>query len=88
VEETGYRAGKLVKLGQFLAAPGTSDELLHAYLATELEPGPQALEPYEEIAVEVRTQSQVRQMVLSGEIHDAKTIATLGLYWLGQSWMG
>jgi hypothetical protein len=24
----------------------------------------------------------VKEMILSGEIHDAKTIATLGLYWL------
>ena len=81
-EETGYRAGSIEPLGSFLAAPGSSDEMLHAFLATGLRDGPQELERYEEIEVEVVSPSRVRQMVLSGEIHDAKTIATLGLYWL------
>lgn len=82
IEETGYHAGTIERLGSFLAAPGSSDEMLHAFLATDLREGPQQLERYEEIEVEVVTPSRVRQMVLSGEIHDAKTIAALGLYWL------
>ncbi len=81
-EETGLFAGKLRKLGGFYTGPGVSDEYIHAYLATELTQGPQALEPYEDIAVEPLSSKQIRTMVASGEIHDAKTIATLALYWM------
>lgn len=83
-EETGYVAGKIEKLGEFFAAPGTSDERMHAYLATDLQAGAQDLEVYERIKVEHFSDSQVRQMVLDGTIHDAKTIAALSLYWLRQ----
>ena len=44
----------------------------------------QDLEEYERITVESYPQDQVRQMIAGGEIHDAKTITTLSLYWLGE----
>ena len=83
-EETGYSAGDIVKLGEFYSCPGAADEKLHAFLATDLVPGEQNLETYEEISVEVCTEHAVRNMVADGTIHDAKTIATLSLYWLGK----
>lgn len=82
-EETGYSAGRLEKLGQFYSCPGSSDEVLHSYLATELTDGDQDLEIYEQIIVEVVSDAQARQMILDGRIHDAKSISTLSLYWLG-----
>ncbi len=81
-EETGYTAGKLEKLGQFFTGPGTTDELMHSYLATDLTDGQQDLETYEEITVEVFCDADVRRMVRDGAIHDAKTITALTLYWL------
>ena len=81
-EETGYTAARIEKLGQFYTGPGTTDELMHAYLATGLSDGRQNLEAYEQITVETFSEDEIRQMVASGEIHDGKTIATLGLYWL------
>ena len=81
-EETGYTAGRLEKLGQFFTGPGTCDEVMHAYLATDLSAGPQQLEVYEQIETEVLADREVRAMVADGRIHDAKTLATLGLYWL------
>ena len=81
-EETGYTAGRLVKLGQFYAGPGTTDELMHSFLATELKDGDQNLEVHEEIVVEEYSEEDVKRMIADGEIHDAKTIATLGYYWL------
>ena len=83
-EETGYHAGKIEKLTEFYSGPGTTDEMMNVYLATELTPGKQALEGYETIAVDVRSQDEVRRMVGDGTIHDAKTIAALGVYWLGK----
>lgn len=81
-EETGYRAGRVEKLGAYCSAPGSSDEILHAFLATDLRPGEQELEVYEQIRVEVLTEACVREMALNGTIHDAKTLAALALYWL------
>ena len=82
-EETGYAAGKIEKLTEFYSGPGTTDEKMNVYLATELTPGPQALEGYEKIEVDVRSDDEVRRMITDGTIHDAKTIAALGAYWLG-----
>jgi len=81
-EETGYVAGKLERLGEFYSAPGNADENLHLYLATDLTVGEQQLETYERISLLPVTEDQARDMVLSGEIHDAKTIAALAVYWL------
>ena len=81
-EETGYSAGQIVKLGEFYAAPGSSDELMHAFLATDLKDGLQALETYEQIEVHVLSDATVRQMLRDGAIRDAKTVSALALYWL------
>ena len=83
IEETGYSAGRIEAMGEFYTGPGTTDELMHPFLATELTNGVQQLEKYEQITVEVHSDKQVRQMVLDGTIHDSKTIAVLGKYWLG-----
>jgi len=84
-EETGYRSGKIEPLGTFFAAPGTSDEVMYTFLATELVPGSQGLEPHEQITVELRPDAEVRDMVVRGEICDAKTVAALAQYWLRKS---
>jgi hypothetical protein len=47
-----------------------------------LSAGPQKLEAYEQIETEVIGDADVRAMVADGRIHDAKTIATLCLWWL------
>lgn len=82
IEETGYKAGRVETLGSFYLAPGTADEVMHCFLASDLEEGPQQLEKHEEITVDPRTPAEVRRMVLSGEIRDGKTLALLALYWL------
>ena len=84
VEETGYRAGKIEKLGWFYTGPGTTDEKMHAFLATGLARGEQALEAYEQIRVEVVAEEQVRRMIADGTLHDGKSIAALAYYWLGK----
>lgn len=82
LEETGYRAGTLTKLGQFFTGPGSCNEEMHVFLASELTAGPQALEPYEQIQVQVLSAGEARAMFEDGRIHDGKTIAALGMYWL------
>ena len=83
-EETGYTAGAIAKLGEFFTGPGTTDERMHAYLATDLVAGEQNLETYEQITVETFSDEQVRRMIGDGTLHDAKTIAALTLYWLAR----
>ena len=82
IEETGYRAGKLEKLSSFASSPGVSDEIMHAFLATELTDGTQELEAHEDIHVEVFAPQEVRRMLSDQTIRDGKTIAILCLYWL------
>jgi ADP-ribose pyrophosphatase len=81
-EETGFAAGRIEPLGTFFTGPGITDERMHAFLATDLQAGSQHLETYEEIRVETMGAGEVRRQVADGTIHDAKTIATLALYWL------
>ena len=50
-EETGYRAGRIEKLGAIWTSPGFTDEVIHLYAAYDLRPGPQRLDPDEVIAL-------------------------------------
>ncbi|MBN1554909.1 MAG: NUDIX hydrolase [Phycisphaerae bacterium] len=81
-EESGYTAGRIEKLGQFYSCPGYNDEIIHAFLATDLTKGEQNLEGYEDISVEIRSDTQVRRMAADNEITDGKTLATLSMYWM------
>lgn len=83
-EEVGLAAGKLRKLGEFFLAPGYSTETMHVFLATELRPDPLPGDHDEFINVEVYRRAEVFQMVLRGEIQDAKTLAAL---LLAQPWL-
>lgn len=83
-EETGYRAERFEPLGRFYSSPGFCTEQLHAYVATGLIHVGQDLDATEQIQVNPVPLSRVLQMMLSGEIADAKSIATLGLYLIGK----
>ena len=74
-EETGYRPGKLEKLGGFYAAPGYCTEYLHFFRATELQKSPLMAEDTDEIEVVPTSPPDVTGLVASGQICDAKTIA-------------
>lgn len=76
-EETGYRAGRLEPLGGVYSSPGFCTEVLHLFLATELIPGPQRAEADEDIQVVPMPLAQAPQMVASGQIRDAKSVAGL-----------
>ncbi len=80
VEETGYEAGKLVKLFSMYLSPGYSNEFMHAYLATDLNYVGARPEYGEEIRVEVRELEEVLELIKRGGVKDAKTIATILFY--------
>jgi len=76
-EEIGYVAGRMERLGGFYSSPGYSTEFLHLFLATELEPGPSRAQDDEIIEVVPIPLKQVRSLITSGELRDAKSIAGL-----------
>ncbi len=82
IEETGYRAGKLLPFVTFYATPGICTERMHAFMATDLTPGKPCREEGEDISVAVKGVDEVRQIMLGGEIKDGKTLAILGFYFL------
>lgn len=76
-EETGYRAGRVTSLGGLWMSPGILRERMHLFLAEQLVPGPQALEPGERITVRVVSWEEAVAMCHDGRIEDAKTVAGL-----------
>ncbi|MDG2201241.1 MAG: NUDIX hydrolase [Phycisphaerales bacterium] len=79
-EETGYVAGTIEPLGRFYTSPGFADELMHVFVARNLIPGAQHLEPHEEIEVSTHGRSDVETMVQDGRLVDGKSIAALLLW--------
>jgi ADP-ribose pyrophosphatase len=80
-EETGFRPGKVERLGGFYSTPGFCDEYLYLYLAEDLIKDPLSAEDTPGIEVVRVPVSKVRDLIASGEIEDAKSIAGL-LYYL------
>lgn len=76
-EETGVKAGRLDKLASILTTPGFTDEVIHLYLAQQLQPGKQALEANEVLTVETIPFEDAVQMCLDGRIQDAKSICAI-----------
>ncbi len=76
-EETGYRAGTLVPLTSILTTPGFTDERIHLYLATDLEPGQEKKDVDEFMDLVTVRLSEALEMVADGRIVDGKTICTL-----------
>ena len=76
-EETGYTAKTLKKLGEILLAPGYSDEVIYAFLATDLEKlaTPPAQDDDEDIEVLLMSPQQIEEAIADGELSDAKSIA-------------
>ena len=80
LEETGYRAKKLRRLFDFFPSPGILTEKMYLIEATELTRSKAQPDPDERIKVGHFAPVQVRRMIRSGRICDAKTL--VGLFWL------
>lgn len=79
-EETGFRAGRIERLGGFFVAPGYCTEYIHVYLATNLEPGTPGGDEDEDIEVRPMPLEEVLGFADTGELEDAKSLASLLLY--------
>jgi ADP-ribose pyrophosphatase len=78
-EETGYVSEKAEHVHTFLLTPGICDEAMQLFLARDCRPGPNRLEPGEQIENLLVTHQQAAEMIQRREIEDAKTL--VGLMW-------
>ena len=77
LEETGYRAKELKRLGKIFPVPGYSTEIIYIFRADKLMKEKTNREADEVIETFMINKSQVRQLFKQGKIHDAKTICGL-----------
>ncbi len=78
-EETGLRARRWTKLGEFYTAPGFCTETIRVFLARDLEAAPGNSEPDEILNPRRVPFRDALRMIRRGVIRDAKTIAGLHL---------
>ncbi len=76
-EETGYLPRKVERLGGFYSTPGYCTEYLYLYLATDLVPSQLHAEDTESISLVPVPIGEIPQLIASGGICDAKSIAGL-----------
>ena len=79
MEETGYRAGTLVKVGKIFPVPGYSTEVITIFKAQQLKSIKQISQKDadEVIRVCVMTRAQIKKLFARGRMNDAKTISAL-----------
>ena len=73
-EETGYTAGSIRHLITVNVSCGYSRELLHIYLCRDLTPGETDFDETEDLDLYEYDPEELFQMVMRGEIYDAKTV--------------
>jgi ADP-ribose pyrophosphatase len=81
-EETGVTARRWTPLGSFLPAPGIFTEIIHLYLAQDLDVGAAAPDADEDLEIQWLPLEEAAQRVLQGEWNDGKTALAL---WRAQS---
>lgn len=85
-EETGLRAGSMRHLGRMWQSVGSSTQGFDIWLATDLTPGEQSLEP-SELGMVARfvPDDELFALITSGVLKDSTTVAAIGLWRLQQA---
>ena len=79
IEETGYSAKKWKKLGSIYTAPGFCSEVIHLFQASDLKPAFAEQDEDEHIELAAMSKQNVRKAVMSGKVHDGKSVSALAL---------
>ncbi|SHH44566.1 NUDIX domain-containing protein [Thermosipho atlanticus] len=74
-EETGFLAEEFIYLGYIYTTPGFSNEIIHIYLARNLQKGEMNTDEDEIIELEYKDLNVAINECINGKITDAKTIA-------------
>ncbi len=77
VEETGYYPNRLEKLTEFFPSPGVLEELMHLYVATELERRVGSLDDDESLEPVELEWDRALSLEIGKDVRDAKTIIAL-----------
>ena len=80
-EETGYTTETLVDIGPLATSPALLTEIIYCYLAEDLVPGDCDPDPDEFLEMVKIPLSEMVDMILSGEVQDAKTQAAVLKVW-------
>ncbi|TLS51988.1 NUDIX hydrolase [Paenibacillus antri] len=80
-EETGYSAAAWTSLGSFYPSFGSTDQLIHLFVAEGLRSGQQRLEAGEELDVVEVPMETFREMVASGELRHGAALACVARWW-------
>lgn len=81
LEETGYGNGRWEQFSAHSQNPGSTTNITHTFLATEVEKiAGQHLDETEDIAVKLLTEEEVKQMLLNDEIKQSLMAAPLWKY--------
>ncbi len=76
-EETGFVAGSMVSLGVVYPSPGLLDEVLHLFLARDLQKTVQELDEDEFIHVEWMEVDQLEGELANGTVNDVKALCAI-----------
>lgn len=79
IEETGYRASKITRIGEIYPVPGYSTEKIIFYKAEGLTQVPRNLDHDEIMDVCIMTKKEVKELFKKGMLVDAKTICAFAM---------
>ncbi len=79
-EETGYKSDRLTHLITLVTAIAYCNEVIEVYVAEDLKPSRQDLDPDEFIDVFPYSLQELTDKIYAGELQDAKTIAAVMAY--------
>ena len=80
LEETGAVGSSYISLGQVYPSPGYTDEIIHLYIAHNVTKVPRHLDEDENIDIYYFSIDEVKEMIMKGQIKDAKTISLVFKY--------
>lgn len=78
-EEAGVSARRWDKLGEFFSSPGVLTEVIHLFLARDLEPADASPEDHEVLEAGWVPLAEAMDLAASGRLQDAKSV--IGLLW-------
>ncbi len=82
-EETGFEAGRIVKMGEAFAVPGYSSERIVFFYA-ELQPGGAAdPDPDEQLDLVLLDEREVQALIANAQLYDMKTWAAWAMFQAG-----
>jgi len=81
LEETGYRAGSIVPLGQISPNPAFMNNRVHFFLATQLQPErEQQLDEHEQIHFSIQPADEVERLMGTGQYDNGVMLMALYFY--------